>query len=86
VSTSTVTSKGQITIPRDVRVALDLSAGDKVDFVKVDDGYKLVPCRQDVRTLKGRFAGRVSRPVTLDEMNEAIAHSATQVRRRNSPK
>ncbi len=76
--TSTVTSKGQITLPRDVRRALALDAGDKVDFVAVEGGYKLVPLRRDVRAVKGRFAGRVKRPVTLAEMDEAIAQSAAR--------
>jgi antitoxin PrlF len=74
--TSRVTSKGQITLPRDVRQALGLGAGDKVDFVEVEGGFKLVPLRKDVRALKGRFAGRVGRPVTTDEMDEAIAQAA----------
>ena len=76
--TSTVTTKGQITLPRDVRKALALDAGDKIDFVAVEGGFKLVPLRKDVRTVKGRFAGRVDRPVTLDEMEEAIAQSAAK--------
>ena len=74
--TSTVTSKGQITLPRDVRQALGLDLGDKVDFVEVEGGFKLVPLRKDVRVLKGRFADRVGRPVTTGEMDEAIAQSA----------
>jgi len=78
VPTSTVTTKGQITLPRDVRKALALDAGDKIDFVAVEGGFKLVPLRKDVRTVKGRFAGRVDRPVTLDEMEEAIAQSAAK--------
>jgi antitoxin PrlF len=78
VSTSTVTTKGQITLPRDVRRALGLEAGDKVDFVEVEGGYKLVPLRKDVRALKGRFARRVERAVTLDEMEEAIAQAAVE--------
>jgi antitoxin PrlF len=76
VATSTVTSKGQITLPRDVRQALGLNAGDKVDFVAVEGGFKLVPLRQDIRALKGRFAGRVDRAVTLEEMDDAIAQAA----------
>ena len=76
--TSTVTTKGQITLPRDVRKALALDAGDKIDFVAVEGGFKLVPLRKDVRTVKGRFAGRVDRPVTIDEMEEAIAQSAAK--------
>ena len=78
MSTSTVTTKGQITLPRDVRKALALGAGDKVDFVAVEGGFKLVPLRKDVCAVKGRFAGRVDRPVTIDEMEEAIAQSAAE--------
>jgi antitoxin PrlF len=80
--TSTVTSKGQITLPREVRHALKLDAGDKVDFVAVEGGFKLVPLRTDVRALKGRFAGRAKRPFTLEEMDEAIAQAATERKRR----
>lgn len=79
--TSTVTSKGQITLPRAVRQALELNAGDKVDFVAVEGGFKLVPLWKDVRTLKGRFAGRVGRSCTTDEMEEAIAQGATETER-----
>ena len=73
---STLTSKGQITLPLAVRRELGLDSGDKIDFVKVEGGYKLVPRRKDVRALKGRFAGRVQRPITLEEMEEAIAAGA----------
>jgi AbrB family looped-hinge helix DNA binding protein len=75
VPTSTLTSKGQITLPQAVRRALALETGDKVDFVEVEGGYKLMPLRKDVRALKGRFAGRVERPVSLEEMDEAIAEA-----------
>ena len=74
--TSTLTSKGQITLPLAVRRALVLETGDKVDFVAVPGGYKLVPLRMDVRALKGRFAERVEQPVSLDEMDEATAYAA----------
>ena len=59
----------------------ELNAGDKVDFVEVEGGFKLVPLRKDVRALKGRFAGRVKRPVTLEEMDDAIAQAAAQTKR-----
>lgn len=78
MSTSTVTSKGQVTLPRDVRQALGLGVGDKVDFVEGEGGFKLVPLRKDVRALKGKFAGRVKRPVTIKEMDDAIAQSAAE--------
>ena len=73
---ATLTSKGQITLPMSVRNALGLSAGAQVDFVPVDGSFVLVPVRSDVASLKGRFAGRVKKPVSVEAMNEAIAAGA----------
>lgn len=73
---ATVNSKGQITLPIAVRNALGLSAGAQVDFLPVDGSFILVPVRGDVSSLKGRFAGRVKKPVTIEAMNEAIAAGA----------
>ena len=74
--TATVTSKGQITVPQSVRRALGLEAGTKVDFVPIDDGFKVVPLRGAEVPLKGRFAGRVTTPVSLAAIDEAIAEAA----------
>lgn len=74
---ATLTSKGQITLPLAVRTALGLSAGNKVDFVPMDGSFMVVPVRSDVATLKGRFAGRVKKPVSIEAMNEAIADGAS---------
>lgn len=73
---ATLTSKGQITLPLAIRTALGLSTGHQVDFVAVNGSFMLVPVRSDVTALKGRFAGRVKKPVSIDAMNEAIAESA----------
>ena len=73
---ATLTSKGQITLPISVRNALGLSAGAQVDFLPVDGSFILVPVRSDVASLKGRFAGRVKKPVSVEAMNEAIAAGA----------
>ncbi|ROZ66228.1 AbrB/MazE/SpoVT family DNA-binding domain-containing protein [Ramlibacter sp. WS9] len=70
---ATLTSKGQITVPQSVRQALGLHTGTKVDFVPVAGGFKVVPLRNEAPTLKGRFAGRVSKPVSIEAMDEAIA-------------
>jgi AbrB family looped-hinge helix DNA binding protein len=75
---ATLTSKGQLTLPRDVRDSLGLAPGDKVDSVVTDGGYKLVPLRQDIRSLKGRLAGRVKRPVTTEEIDNGIAWAASE--------
>jgi len=74
MATSTLTSKGQITIPQSVRDALGLQAGDKVDFVREEPGtYKVVALRKDARSLRGRFSGRVRRPVSIEQMGDAVA-------------
>ena len=81
--TATLTRKGQITILQAVRAALGLHAGTKVDFVPVADGFKLVPQRNEASSLKGRFAGRVAKPVSIAAMDQAIAAEAAQ---RNTPR
>jgi antitoxin PrlF len=73
---ATLNSKGQITLPISVRNALGLSAGAQVDFLPVDGSFVLVPMRSDVSSLKGRFAGRVKKPVSIEAMNESIAAGA----------
>lgn len=73
MSTATVTSKGQITIPAAVRAALDIQAGDRVEFVEVGPGrYEIIAATQSVKALKGMF-GKPRRRVSVEEMNAAIA-------------
>ena len=74
--TATLTSKGQITVPQSVRTALGLHTGTKIDFVPVAGGFKVVPLRNEPPTLKGRFAGRVGKAVSVEAMDEAIAAEA----------
>ncbi|GAA1727120.1 AbrB/MazE/SpoVT family DNA-binding domain-containing protein [Isoptericola hypogeus] len=82
MSTATITSKGQITIPIAVRKALGLSAGDRVEFVELPDGnYELVPTTRSVTALKGFFGAPPARPVSVEEMNRAIAESAAEANR-----
>jgi len=75
MAVATMTSKGQITVPQVVREALGLRPGAKVDFVPTPEGFRLVAVQRDVATLKGRFAGRVARAVSLAEMDDAIAQA-----------
>ena len=74
---ATLTSKGRITLPQAVRAALGLKAGGKIDFVpEPGGGFRVLSLRKDVRALRGRFAGRVARPVSLSKMNVAIESEA----------
>ena len=57
MSTATLTSKGQITIPKDVREGLGVGTGDRVEFIDEGGGaYRMVAATRDVRTLKGVIA------------------------------
>ena len=72
MSTATVTSKGQITIPVTVRERLGLASGDRVEFVEFAPGeFALKLATEDVRSLKG-IIQRPARPVSLGAMNAAI--------------
>jgi antitoxin PrlF len=78
---ATVTSKGQITIPAEVRNALGVSFGDRIDFVEVEKGqYVIVPATCSVRALKG-IIPKPKKPVSIEEMNGAVA-----LRKLNPPK
>jgi AbrB family looped-hinge helix DNA binding protein len=71
---STLTSKGQITIPKVVREALHLEAGDKVYFDLREDGTVLLMARNEpVESLFGvlKAKARLRRPLTVEEMNPA---------------
>lgn len=73
---STVTVKGQTTLPRDVRRALGLASGDKVRYVILDGEVRLLKSRP-VNELAGILARPGRKPVSLDEMDAAIAAGAT---------
>lgn len=71
-----MTSKGQLTVPAEVRRALGLRAGSKVDFVANEHGgYELSVKRGSIQDLKGMFP-RPDVPVTLEAMDDAIADGA----------
>ena len=78
MSTATLTSKGQLTVPKVVRDALGLAAGDRVQFIEHESGFKLVAASHDVRELKGLFAGRRKKAATLGEIKAAVQRGATR--------
>ncbi len=73
MSEATVTSKGQITLPKDIRDRLGLRKGDRVRFVVDDDGrVRLLPAKRDISALVG-ILPRPSRARSTREMDEGIA-------------
>jgi antitoxin PrlF len=69
---SIITSKGQTTIPGEIRRHLKLRPGDRVEFIVEPDGRViLVPATMDASEPKGLLA-LAPRPVTLEEMEAII--------------
>lgn len=81
MSTATMTTKGQITIPAAVRAALGIEeAGDRVEFVQVEPGrFELVPATNPVTALKG-LVRKPASLVTVEDMNKAIAAQGAKAR------
>lgn len=72
MATSTMTTKGQVTIPLDVRRRLGLNAGDRIEFVEGGDGtFAIKPAVDDVRSLKGMLR-KPARPVSVEDMKVAV--------------
>ena len=74
--TSAITSKGQTTLPKPVREALRVGAGDRVRYVILDNEVRVLPVRP-----VGRLFGALkhdSRPVTLEDMERAVAEGACE--------
>jgi len=77
---ATLTSKGQITIPLQVRTALGLETGDRVEFMEAGDGqYMIMAATKSVLNLKG-FIGKPPKPVSIKDMNAAIAARGSGVK------
>ena len=76
---STLTSKGQITLPKAIREHLRVGTGDAIDFIVGADGEVRVRAGDvDVSELKGLLRQPGRRAVSVEEMDMAIrrAHRA----------
>ncbi len=75
---ATLTSKGQITLPKKIREQLKLQPGDRVEFLVGTDGRITVwPVTSDVTILKGLIP-KLKQPVTLEAMRAAIKQRGGQ--------
>lgn len=76
--TATVTSKGQITLPKEIRDTLGVHPGDRVLFWRNPQGQVVVePETVSLMSLKGMIKGK-RKGVTVEEMNEAMAQAAAE--------
>jgi antitoxin PrlF len=73
MSIATLTSKGQTTIPMEVRSFLGLHTGDKLEFIIEKSGRVILEAlTSDVQELKG-FLARPKKVVSIEQMNKVIA-------------
>lgn len=76
---STVTSKGQVTIPKEIRVVAMIHEGTEIDFQMQRDGTILIiPIQRHVSQLKGIVKTKRKKPVSLSEMKKAISDGAQE--------
>jgi antitoxin PrlF len=69
---ATLSSKGQVVIPADIRARLGLVQGSVLRFVvEADNTVRLLPAAASVQRLKGRL-GKPARPVSIADMQFAI--------------
>lgn len=75
---SSVTSKGQISIPKLAREHLKVRPGDRVRIFLHPNGTVVLLPRLPASAIKGLFAGRVRKPVTVEEMDAAVERAAAE--------
>lgn len=73
MSTATITTKGQITIPKKVRDDLHLSTGDIIEIVIVKDGEAVMrPVTKKASDVFSILKDKVNRTVSVEEMNDVL--------------
>lgn len=75
---SSITSKGQTTLPKDVRTALGIESGDRIRYILMPGGEVRLLKMEPLKRLVGMLAKEGREPVSLDDMDEAIAKEASR--------
>jgi AbrB family looped-hinge helix DNA binding protein len=73
MSLATITSKGQVTIPKDIRESLKLHAGDKIEILVTANGEAIIrPVSKKVDEMFCKLHKPGRKAVSVDSMNNAI--------------
>lgn len=76
MSIATVTSKGQITIPKRIREEVGLRTGDRLDFRLQEDGtIRVRPIAKTVSEVFGAFADKARRPLSAGQIKKRLAEA-----------
>lgn len=70
----TLTSKGQLTLPKEIRDRLKLDAGAILDFqIQADNTITARHVQPDARRIRGLLRSPHATPLTVEQMDEAVA-------------
>jgi antitoxin PrlF len=72
---STVTKKGQTTIPGKIRKALEIKPGDRLEYV-VEGDHATIRVHPGTRSLKGALASKKGKKLSFGEIREAATKAA----------
>jgi AbrB family looped-hinge helix DNA binding protein len=75
--TTTLTSRGQTTIPKAIREELRLQPGDRIEFILEEDQVVLRRAGADITALDGMLDRSDREPVSIDAMDEAIERAVS---------
>ena len=75
---SSITKKGQTTLPKPVRETLGVQAGDRVRYVIADDEVRILPVRPINRLFGALHHDHDGPAVTVEEMEQAVADGAAE--------
>jgi antitoxin PrlF len=79
MSTATITSKGQITIPVDIRSGLNLRSGDRINFILDESGkVSFLPITKNVSSLKGIIAAPEV-AVSIEDMKSVVKEKGSKL-------
>jgi antitoxin PrlF len=67
-----ISSKGQTTIPVEIRERLGLQTGDKIAFVETENGVLIIPRNRPVDVLFGTLADYAIPDTTIDQYESAV--------------
>ncbi|HEV7228204.1 AbrB/MazE/SpoVT family DNA-binding domain-containing protein [Brevundimonas sp.] len=79
MTTLTITSKGQITLRKELLHVLGVGPGEQIDVVPTPrGGLELIPTRpkRPISDLFGMLKSPLERPLTIEEINDGIAQGA----------
>ena len=75
---STITTKGQTTVPAEIRAALDLAPGDRLRYLRQPDGR--IVLEKDTASFNDlRGIIKIGRPVSMDEIIDAVAQARNDI-------